>query len=435
VLFRSIRLSFTNKACININGDTIDSFLKITDDTIDTRWASKLKADYVIVDEISMLDAKHWSYLCDLKRITNAKFILLGDFRQCAPIEMNDDFNNKTVTEFKYISCINFLAEYNRIEFNVYNPNCRYDIKLWDISHEVFKSNLQSCKSMETDFNTDILINATNICYLNATRKQINQIVNYKLKPNNAIFIPNDNQNDYSQDTYIYRGMKVILNNTIKSKSKDEEDKKQTKIFMKNQTALITKIENNIVTIDDKYDFPIDKFHDICLMGYASTIHKSQGDTCSGIVNLFDFNHKMMNGNLRYTAITRARLAENIRIMINVPKPEFIENIGYIYKLTCSKSGKCYIGSTRDFDKRFKQHINKNNDCMSRFLIDPVFQIIAKFSSISSKQLLKMEQQYINASSFCINKQSSCPKNKDVISTKTIDKYTSIIINPPVNVN
>jgi hypothetical protein len=82
-----IKLAFTNKATININGSTIDSYLKLKDGKICSHWANKIKANYVIVDEISMLSSRYWSLLCDLKRMTGAKFILLGDYRQCQLIE------------------------------------------------------------------------------------------------------------------------------------------------------------------------------------------------------------------------------------------------------------------------------------------------------------------------------------------------------------
>ena len=57
------------------------------------------------------------------------------------------------------------------------------------------------------------------------------------------------------------------------------------------------------------------------LVGYATTIHKSQGDTVNGDVNIFDINllRSGFIGNLNsrkalYTALSRARSLENIKI-------------------------------------------------------------------------------------------------------------------------
>ena len=39
--------------------------------------------------------------------------------------------------------------------------------------------------------------------------------------------------------------------------------------------------------------FDLEDFHKTFLLGYASTVHKSQGDTCDGMVNIFDTQFMM----------------------------------------------------------------------------------------------------------------------------------------------
>ena len=398
-----VKLAFTNKATININGSTIDSYLKLNKDgKICSHWAYKLRAKYVIVDEISMLSSRYWSLLCDLKEMTGAIFILLGDYRQCQPIEADQDKgilplkpDIKTKYEFNYLSAINYLTDYNRVNFNVFNPKARYDEDLWNVSEKVFMDDLTETKELEIAFNECDLINSTNICYLNTTRKSINAIVNEKMKPSGSRFLKCDD--DYGQDAYIYEGLKVILSKTIKIKDK--------KIFSKNETSTLTKVDDNEITIGDKHTIKINEFHKFCLLGYATTIHKSQGDTCNGTVNVFNWRHQYMNGNLRYTAITRATKLSNIKI-IHGFNDTYKESYGCVYKGVCSKTGKCYVGSTRNFEAREKAHISENNDCSSRHLIDPSYHIVAEFPSISKKQLLKMEQRYMDSVE-CINCQKA----------------------------
>jgi len=410
----NVRLAFTNKATINIRGSTIDNYLKLDKEgKICSHWAHKLTAKYVIVDEISMLSARYWSLLCDLKKITGATFILLGDYRQCQPIEATDTYNQTTTTDFHYQSAINYLTNYNRVDFNVFNPKARYDKQLWDISEQVFNGKLDNTKELEIPFKDCDLINGTNICYLNDTRKSINKIVNEKLKPTNAVFLKCPDTNGYEQDAYIYEGLKVILSKTIKVK--DE------KLFSKNETSTITKITERTsssqtlgargetpeteIAIGDRHTIKLKDFHQYCLIGYATTIHKSQGDTCDGIVNIFNWKHGGMNGNLRYTAITRATALSNIRI-INGFSDTYKEEYGCVYLGVCSKTGKYYVGSCRNFVSRVTAHKSDSNKCMSRHLVNPTFSIVAHYPSISKKQLLKMEQRYMN-SVHCINYQKA----------------------------
>ena len=384
-----VRLAFTNKATININGSTIDSYLKLNKDgKICSHWATKLKAKFVMVDEISMLSSRYWSLLCDLKEMTGAIFILLGDYRQCQPIESDQSYHQETKHEFDYLSAINYLVDYNRVNFNVFNPNARYDRPLWDVSEKVFENDLSGTVDLEIDFNECDLINSTNICYLNTTRKSINTIVNEKLKPNNAIKLKCTDADGYGQDAYIYEGLKIILAKTIKVK-------KET-LFSKNESSTLSKVSNTEITIGNKHTIKFKDFHKFCLLGYATTIHKSQGDTCDGIVNIFNWKHSCMNGNLRYTAITRATKLTNIKI-INEFINTYNEPPGCVYMGVCSKTNKCYIGSARDFESRVKMHKSPKNDCTSRHLIDPVYHLVAKYPSISMKQLLKCEQRFIDS--------------------------------------
>ena len=403
-----VKLAFTNKACININGSTIDNFLKLNDEKkICSYWAGNLQAKYVIVDEISMLNARYWSLLCDLKRMTGARFILLGDYRQCQAIEDDDKFNKGTVREFQYQSAMHYLCDYNTVEFNEYNPMARYDKDLWDVSEDVFNGRLTSSKPLHVKYDEtmlmdgkspDSIFDGTNICYLNKTRKAINQIVNEKMKTTDAVFIP-ANDDDYTQDAYVYEGLPVILHKTIKVDG--------DKLFSKNQSAIITNIENGMITINNSFVFPVKDFHVHCLLGYASTVHKSQGDTCVGKVNIYDWDK--MDGNIRYTAITRATSLNDIRIVRGFTS-KFKEASGLIYKITCEKTSKVYIGSTRDFEKRKEQHLSSKNDCMSKHLINPTFKIVKEYESISDKELLKLEQRMIDSEPNAINKNTACKK-------------------------
>ena len=99
-------LAPTNKAALNIGGSTIHKFLKMSKDGyISPKFLKSVKDkfQYIIVDEISMITKDLWKRLCLLKKETNITFLLLGDNKQCTPVEnedIKDYFNHPAV---KYI--------------------------------------------------------------------------------------------------------------------------------------------------------------------------------------------------------------------------------------------------------------------------------------------------------------------------------------------
>jgi hypothetical protein len=356
----NVRLAFTNKACININGSTIHNFLKLKDGKICSHWANQIKANYIMVDEISMLNSNHWKLLCDLKIMTGAKFILLGDYRQCPPIEDDEEEqskNNHTLTHFIYNTAINYLCDNNKIEFTEYNPNARYNKLLWDVSQQVFEGDESGIEHLYKKFDEKDLIDKTNICFLNSTRKTINHILNNHHKNDNSIYLKYDGEDDTPQNAYLYENIPIIFNKTIKEKKE--------RIFMKNEQKKIDKLDDKYFYVDG-YKFELNKFHDICLLGYGITIYKSQGDTIKGNINIFDWGHYYMNGNMKYTAITRGQALEDISIIENITmntinnetlmSKEVFENSQLKYKMTYER----YTGHTP------KTNISEHNKIYKR---------------------------------------------------------------------
>ena len=91
--------------------------------------------------------------------------------------------------------------------------------------------------------------------------------------------------------------------------------KKNEEVEVVDYTDKVVKITNGIDTMDIKYD--INSFHRTFLLGYATTIHKSQGDTIDGKVNVFDVKFIMEwldDKRALYTGLSRARSLSNIRV-------------------------------------------------------------------------------------------------------------------------
>ncbi len=192
----------TNKAGLNIGGSTIHKFLKIDKEgNISSKLLKGIKEQYqyIIIDEISMIGKELWKRINLLKINSNIKFLLLGDEKQCPPVE------NEDIEDYFNHPAVKSICNYNR---NILDVRKRYDEKLYNI--------LEDVNNIEIDYAHAIKEHLTerNICYYNKTRKRINKYWNDKKKKDGDLFILADEENDKTQDMYIYEGLPVIAMKT-----------------------------------------------------------------------------------------------------------------------------------------------------------------------------------------------------------------------------
>jgi hypothetical protein len=286
-IYKCKKLAFTNKAANNIKGNTLHTFFGIDDNyKCDLSFIIKrLKGiDIIIIDEISMINKELWSLLYQIKVLTNIKFLLCGDFRQLPPIEDNTDyFNHQSVM---------YICDGLRCELE-YFEKCRYDKVLYDFLENVYNET-------QINFNkSNFSIEGSHICFTNKRRKEIN-----KLKNTTGELIKYEGEeNKYNEDIRINVGVPLM---TITSNKKLG--------FIKNEIVTITKINDKYIYFEDKF---IDKndIHKYFMLGYAMTIHKSQGDTIEGIVNICEIDKIIINKRMLYTAISRATTFNNVKFM------------------------------------------------------------------------------------------------------------------------
>jgi hypothetical protein len=294
----------TNKAALNIGGSTIHRFLQINEQGyIKANKLKKIKEDYdyIIIDEISMISKDLWRRLCLLKQeAPNIIFLLLGDEKQCPPVE--DDVNIKDY--FNHPS-VKYICNYNR---NVLNVRKRYDETLYNLLEDVDAINVRDIKKYPK------LITDRNICYYNKTRIRINKMWNDKKKKVGDLFIPALIDNPKTQDMYVYNELPVIA-----MKTKHEGD---DLLFANSETFVVYAVGDNYISIynerpDDNgnksiylFDCPIEDFNKYFLMNYCSTTHKSQGETIMDNYTIYDWN--AMDTKIRYTALSRARKIEQV---------------------------------------------------------------------------------------------------------------------------
>ena len=161
-----------------------------------------------------------------------------------------------------------------------------------------------------------------NLCFFNHTRKYINEDWNKKLKPEGCLFLPENPNNDYSQDVYIYPGLRVIACKTVNNNKdgdicRNNEQFKVTYYDEENIYLQGVRYDDDNNEINHDVEIPIKRFQELFLLNYYSTAHKSQGDLISEPITIYDWNNPILQKfdkdyirKLRYTAISRIKLAE-----------------------------------------------------------------------------------------------------------------------------
>ena len=308
------RLAFTNKARRNIHGTTIHSAISINGDT--EKASVKMVENYkgkkvIVVDEISMISQKLWSYLILLKRISGATFILLGDYRQLPAVEDK---------EHNYFdsSIIKFLTNNNRIELLVRQ---RYDKELWDWLEDFYEKGISGNNLKRID---TVDYNAYNICYYNKTREAVNMKYMNFHKSDDALFLEHKkkDEDDRADSIYIYKNLPVMaIVNKLKQNKKSE---KLQALFCNSDTMTVIDFSEDLITM--KLDVPDEngndivevkpsEFHKSFVCNYCSTTHKNQGATISQNIQIWDWKKMQEDRRIGYTAVSRGKNVQQIKIV------------------------------------------------------------------------------------------------------------------------
>jgi len=309
------RMSFTNRAARNIKGTTIhkNMAININGNTNNKTLTHLKKYKIFIIDEISMINADLWNKLMLLKKTTGAIFILLGDYRQCPPIENGIEIDYFTHPYAKA------LANYNRCELT--KPQ-RYDLHLWKWLEDFYEKGYAGNEIQKKKPNKENILTRRNIVYLNRTRDKINKFCMEECVKNKTAFtiidIPEKWKIEkYRKDnkikaikTFIYSGLPVMAitsnkdYNIINSDELivDRFDGKKEIIYMK------------FVDEDREIEVPYKFFHTNFVVNYAATTHKLQGATITTGINIWDWNFMIDERKIGYTAISRAKTCDQVWI-------------------------------------------------------------------------------------------------------------------------
>ena len=308
----------TNKAGLNIGGGTIHRFLELDKNGYIKQSLIKmieLQYDYIIVDEISMIDKDLWRRLCLLKQeLPDLIFLLLGDDKQLEPVEQH------TIKDYFNHPAVKYICNYNK---NILNVRKRYDEILYNLLEDVDSIDITKYPKLTTD---------RNICYYNKTRIRINKMWNDKNKKEGDLFLTkpiarirrtgviNEDDEKYfklTQDMYIFENMPIIAMRTL-------YDNNNNLLFANSETFNICNITDEEIGIYNErpdakgekepysISIPIEDFNKYFLMNYCSTTHKAQGETITENFTIYDWN--AMNTKMKYTALSRAKKIDQVYI-------------------------------------------------------------------------------------------------------------------------
>ena len=277
---KCVKLAYTNKAANNIGGSTIHKWLGIDDAG---KADLKLIGDRVrgleciIVDEYSMIPIYLWKHLYQIKLRYDVPFFICGDWRQLPPIDGEMDINHET---------IRFICGYNRCELE-FHSLCRYDKELYDY--------LETINHASVKYATPLPGN--HICFTNERRKAVNASLNQK-----GTLVPYlGPPSKYHENIRLAEGVPLLA---LVTNAKND--------LTKNDIFEITSLDSTHFWVGER-KFLHEDVHKYFCLAYCITIHKAQGATLDGVVNIHEAS--MFDQRMLYTAASRAKKLEFIRFV------------------------------------------------------------------------------------------------------------------------
>lgn len=285
------KIAYTNKAANNIGGMTIHKFLGIDQQGgIKIGEVIKNVNQYkaVVIDEYSMIPNDLWFLLYQVKQATKVPFLVCGDFRQLPPVEdgMSNDYSNHPN--------VKNISGYIRTELE-FTDKCRYDSEMAEYLERIWNEQVSEITY------SNPTAEGSHICYTNQRRKEINAALNKSGK----LITYEGNPNKYNEDIRLEKGTKLLalVTNTKYN-------------IIKNECYEVTEVNGENFKIKGiEQSLEIKQIHTFFCLAYAVTIHKAQGMTISGVLNIHEIDTVRKNKRMFYTAVSRATSLTNIRYM------------------------------------------------------------------------------------------------------------------------
>lgn len=262
---------------------------------------NNIKPDFLLIDESSMINSTIFRILL-LHTNIKTKIIFIGDENQLPPIGGGQ--------VFKYLCNCNLIVRTQLTKiFRQKNGNSIIE-NANKIKEGTTAEGLKRDKNFyifENDKDIDKLATKCLELFTEQRNITINNILIICATKNSVKFINTFVQNKYNKsNTFIKIKDKVFK---IGDKVIHTKNDKENEIYNGN-IGYVKEIKNNKMTVDYKNNEIIYDKNNIgeVELAYAITIHKAQGSEAENVFVILDKDSKkMMNRNLIYTAVTRAK--------------------------------------------------------------------------------------------------------------------------------
>jgi hypothetical protein len=269
------KIAPTNKAALNIQGKTIHRFLKMdASGQVSKKTFLRLRQQkpLIVLDECSMVSGKLWAMLLDVKRYTGCPFLIMGDLRQCAPVE------DTGLSHYFDHPAVKTLASFQRVDLT---KTYRYDETMKTLS-----DNIDRVPRSKTTKPTRL-----KLCYTNKTRKTINERWNRAEAPAGSVYVPAPEKDEHTQGVYLYKGLPCIARKTVKGGDALINNETYDLVDVGDTLRFITTRPNDEGQ-PEQHEFTCKRedFHEFYLMAYCITTHKAQGQTFTEPFTIYDWN-------------------------------------------------------------------------------------------------------------------------------------------------
>lgn len=310
----------------------------------DTMWGlceyNKIKEDVVIIDEFSMVDIKIFEHVIDAIDFEHTKLLLIGDNAQLPSINcgniLHDFLQSKLIptstltkvfrynegglmkiaTDVRY--CKPYLTNAMKSKPTVFGVNKDYTFV--DLPSDSIPKNTVALykKLLKKGYSIQDIQILTAKKVGNCGTDMLNNLIQKVANPN----ICTDKYIEYGKVKYYVGDLIIQTENNYKAKINfDSWDEEEKEMYKKNKLAPTTFIANGesgivkyvlnngiVIQFDNIEVFYSKSELKMIKLGYAITIHKSQGSGFKAIILLSPQSHSfMLSSNILYVGLTRMK--------------------------------------------------------------------------------------------------------------------------------
>ena len=396
-------LSFTNKAIENVKKrlakvENIKHDVNKICHTFDSffcEWNAdnfkELRKKTLFIEEYSMVPNKWMTMVYKAFDMYGIEVNMYGDANQCDPVDENSNL------AYDYVKSVSVREMCPRIRTLCYEEkSCRYDKATNKMLNTFLKHGKVAAHFDPTGYYYK------NICFLNATRKKVNQNCCDRFSMGKTCEAVMFTYNGGKELYKVSVGMPFIATTNLK-------DDGVFNMMEFNLEDMRRKSELEFKIAGKWYGIGV--FANSFIPAFCVTVYKYQGADIDEAYNIHDV--KYMDKKQLYTALSRTTKLEHIhldncdlnrRYHVRRQSEEEIAksasdlkyNNGKIYKIVFS-NGKIYVGSTcDDLKTRLKWHLADNKSAVHiNSIFKPKIELIVKAPCYDKKTLEAIETKWI----------------------------------------